>query len=943
MIVSDREDGRLIDRCYAEQCRMDGASLSEEQQVADSIQAIETGAAFLAALFAETDTVLFRPIETWVEGGKKRGRVDFQHTRYRSATPRLLKVTLLQLLRDAEQERWNVFFGVCPRVDRDGKYDLAWQIRTVRALWTDIDHVTVEEARDRVEKADLPVPSIIVNSGNGVHLYWLLDAPYQIDDAGGPPPVEIEWVQSRDGRKKPRKYIVENGDKVYLDQHKHVSRLSSKAEHVQDVLAGIAKAVGGDHTTDLSRLLRIPGTFNRKDQRNGREPVPTVLVDLDLQRRYSFATFEPFKSSSPDTERAKRIASMPLPQPRKVSASKADKLAELIAASSVAEAGSRSEADFAVCCFAIRNGIAKDEVWSQVANVGKFAEQGDRYFERTWANAEYDVRDATLDKVQNRGTKKGPQTSAAIETNGDQLSDGALDGDEPVDRGRPAIIVDPSTMPVGDTLRQVTDKLLAAGNCFLRAEQLVVINGHQILPILSPPELAGLLNQHVEFYFVGDESGEYKPLPAAYANTWLHQHVERGRLPVVKLFTHNPVFTDDWRLVTPGYDQQSGIYYAGPAVEARDGTEFLDLLLKEFCFKSVGDRTNYLGLLLTALLVPRFIGSKPAALFNGNQAELGKSILAQIIAILRDGQSTDTATYNPNDEEFEKCLGAIVRRGVTTIIIDNAKSRGRNPRIESACLERSITDPILSFRLLGKSASIRAENSHIFCITANTPDVSPDLIKRSVTINLYHEGDPTKRKFDIANPEGYALEHRIPLLGELIGMVERWKAAGMPMAQTDSRFNKRGWGNIVGGILHACGEPDFLSNAAEAARELDDTRRDFADLVSIMAQHPQGTWTSAELAELAIRHELLREQLGDGSSRSKSTRMGILAGRYVAERFPLSGDREATFRKEDKRNGAIYAVYVTEAAERLTAPRNVCGTLSDPNVPHLNHNGVQKI
>jgi hypothetical protein len=66
-------------------------------------------------------------------------------------------------------------------------------------------------------------------------------------------------------------------------------------------------------------------------------------------------------------------------------------------------------------------------------------------------------------------------------------------------------------------------------------------------------------------------------------------------------------------------------------------------------------------MLLTAILVPRFIGSKPAALFNGNQALLGKSILAQIIAILRDGHPTETATYNPNDEEFEKRLGAIVR------------------------------------------------------------------------------------------------------------------------------------------------------------------------------------------------------------------------------------------------------------------------------------------
>lgn len=315
------------------------------------------------------------------------------------------------------------------------------------------------------------------------------------------------------------------------------------------------------------------------------------------------------------------------------------------------------------------------------------------------------------------------------------------------DADRPTIVVDSQNMPVADTLHQVTDRLLAAGNCFLRSEQLVVIDQEQIFTILSTPELAGLLNEHVEFYFVEEDSGHYKPLPTTYANTWLNQRAERSRLLTIKLFTRNPVYTDDWRLVAPGLDAASGIYYAGPPVAPREGTEHLDTLLRDFCFKSPGDRTNYLGVLLTAMLVPRFIGSKPAVLFSGNQPELGKSILAQIIAILRDGQSAETASYNPNDEEFEKRLGAIVRRGATTIIIDNAKAQSRNPRIDSACLERSITDPILSFRLLGQSASIRAENSHIFCITANTPEVSRDLVTRSVVINLFHEGDPERRQF----------------------------------------------------------------------------------------------------------------------------------------------------------------------------------------------------
>ena len=475
---------------------MDSASQSEEQQTEDFKPALETAGNLLRALFTESDTVLFRPIETWIEDGKKRSRVDYGNTCYRNAAPASFQLALLLLLRRAEREHLNLFFGVCPRVGHNGRFDLAWQIRTVRCLWSDIDHVGVEEARERVSKTALPQPSIVVNSGNGVHLYWLLDAPYLIDDTGDPPPVLTEWTEPSPGRKKPRKYIVENGDRVYLDQHRHVSRLSPKAEHLQDVLAGIAKSIGGDHTTDLSRLLRLPGTFNRKDQRNGREPVPTALVECDPTRRYPLASFEAFKSASPETERAKQIAAMPLPAPRKISTKKADQLAELIAACSIAPAGSRSEADFAVCCYAIRNSIAKEEVWAQVEQVGKFAEQGRRYFDLTWDNAEYDARAATFDKLQKRAAAKGQR----IPNQADAASEGGT-GELPVDGldegntdGRPTIIVDPQNTPVGDTLHQVTDKLLGAGNCFLRSEQLVVITGQEITAILSSQELAGLLN-----------------------------------------------------------------------------------------------------------------------------------------------------------------------------------------------------------------------------------------------------------------------------------------------------------------------------------------------------------------------------------------------------------------------------------------------------------------
>jgi len=887
------------------------------RDIPDEMAQIEIGARFLSALFGESEIILFRPIEVWTENGKKQSRTFRNSTLYRTIENPELQLTLFYLLQNSESEKANVFFGACPRFGGRGEYDQAWQIRTVRALWADIDHISVEDARERIAKSGLPYPSIIVNSGNGVHLYWLLDEPYLIDDVGDPPAVETEEIVLANGRKQYRKYFVELGERVYLDQRRLVMRLSAKAQYVQDLLAGLAKACGGDHTKDVTRLLRIPGTYNRKDERNGRPPILAELVECEPTRRYAIKEFKRFATPSPETERIKKIDLMPLPKVRKPSPGKADKLSEFVAACSVAPCGSRSEADFALCCYAIKNGIDNETVWAMVEQVGKFAEQGRRYFEVTWGNAEYEVRTGTYEKLSSKSIpnhNKAQNSVSVVEMLVE--SDSVCIDDSNSNNSYRTIEIQQSTTPVRVIMQQITNCLVSAKNCFIRCDQLVTIHREKISSILSPQELAGLLNQHVEFYYIEEKKSEYKPLASTYASTWLNQRVERERMPEIKLFTRNPAFTADWRLLQPGYDNASRIYYAGPVIKPLEGTKHLNELLQDFCFKSTADRTNYIGMLLTAVLIFHFIGAKPAAIFNGNQPGLGKTILAQIIAILRDGSPTETASYNSNDEEFEKRLGSIVRSGFTTIIIDNAKAHGRQVWIESACLERSITDSIISFRLLGHSVSIRVENSHIFCITSNTPNVSPDLISRSVVINLQYEGDPRHRTFHVADPEGYAMQYRIELLGELIGMVERWIQAGRPMANVKTRFNKLGWGNIIGGILAFNGEPDFLANAEEVAQLLDETRRDFTTLVELLLKQTDCQLSATELVKICKLNRLLERELIEGSPRSLATRIGTLAGRFINEKFVID-DQVVEFRRTKERKGNLYYVILLDKSAEL--------------------------
>jgi putative DNA primase/helicase len=111
-------------------------------------------------------------------------------------------------------------------------------------LWADIDlagpgHKTTkplpaDEAAARliIEEAGLPEPTLWVHSGGGLYPYWLLDQPYQ---------------------------VKQDPDKI--------SALQELSSGWQRCLGEAAERLGlfyGTQCGDLSRVLRVPGTVNRK-------------------------------------------------------------------------------------------------------------------------------------------------------------------------------------------------------------------------------------------------------------------------------------------------------------------------------------------------------------------------------------------------------------------------------------------------------------------------------------------------------------------------------------------------------------------------------------------------------------------------------------------------------------------------------------------------------
>jgi uncharacterized protein (DUF927 family) len=161
----------------------------------------------------------------------------------------------------------DVYFGIGLRdrqmgvTQRGGREDIS----CITCFWADIDvkdsahaeselPASFEEAIELVNSFPL-LPSIIVKSANGLHVYWLLKQPWYFSGA--------------EDRKKAQSLM-----------NQFQSLLIDKGKQKGWIL---------DNTSDLARVLRIPGTYNYKKPEN---PVKVEILAYYEDRRYSPEEFE---------------------------------------------------------------------------------------------------------------------------------------------------------------------------------------------------------------------------------------------------------------------------------------------------------------------------------------------------------------------------------------------------------------------------------------------------------------------------------------------------------------------------------------------------------------------------------------------------------------------------------------------------------------------------
>lgn len=138
---------------------------------------------------------------------------------------------------------YDVYFGVAPRTpSSDGKlHGREENIKRIPALWLDLDAKGDFTKEQRLQQLHQAEPTYVVDSGHGLHAYWVLDEPVA--------PFQARWL-----------------------------------------MKGMARALQCDDTSDPPRILRVPGTLNHKHDKQ----ISVVLIGPKGQTwRFSDIPFEP--------------------------------------------------------------------------------------------------------------------------------------------------------------------------------------------------------------------------------------------------------------------------------------------------------------------------------------------------------------------------------------------------------------------------------------------------------------------------------------------------------------------------------------------------------------------------------------------------------------------------------------------------------------------------
>jgi putative DNA primase/helicase len=333
--------------------------------------------------------------------------------------------------------------------------------------------------------------------------------------------------------------------------------------------------------------------------------------------------------------------------------------------------------------------------------------------------------------------------------------------------------------------------------------------------------------------------------------------------------------TDGTILDCPGYDAVSGLLFLPgdytfdkipekPILEdaIQAANELLDIL-KGFPFEDEVSKSVALAAILTAL-VRKSIETAPLFGFTAPKMASGKSLLADVVALIATGKPNSVIAQAENETEEKKRVLALLIEGDPIICYDNIEKPFKSAALCSILTQREYKD-----RLLGGNETRTVLTNATFLVTGNNLIFEGDISTRTLLCKLDSQIEhPEERLFDL-DLRKYIPQNRSKLVKAGLIILRAYHVAGKPTQNIKPFGRFEEWSDLIRSALVWIG----LADPCESRKDIESS-----DPIRILLTSFFTTWyeifgsTPVKVKELVRQagllsnetdedHETLREAL----------------------------------------------------------------------------------
>jgi hypothetical protein len=302
----------------------------------------------------------------------------------------------------------------------------------------------------------------------------------------------------------------------------------------------------------------------------------------------------------------------------------------------------------------------------------------------------------------------------------------------------------------------------------------------------------------------------------------------------------------------PGFDHETGYWITDTDTGTHDvkptparlkeAKRILDEVFGEFPWVGPNSYINYIGALMTPLLVAVYPPAYMGCALSGSNPGDGKTILATTAQMLY-GWPDSAVVCRRGAEENEKTIVAKLREvgGAPVTVIDNVRGE-----FGSAALESAMTSRWSEVRGLGEGNLTRIKNDAMIFVTGNNLQLAGDMQRRVFWARLDGGGKQDKRtNYKVGVVSDYVKAHRNEVLHALYVIVRNGlEKRGIIKPSGTSSFSA--WRDFVGHALGLAGIPGTFAAPEEGQMSSGDA--DAEEFLQAVREEFEGKpWTTKAL------------------------------------------------------------------------------------------------